>query len=636
MAEIANSDSPSPFASSSPAPFSDDISAQLDDFLSDASSILDDTDLEEGHSDDDISIDPVEEDDDDSDRDSNNGDGDVDVDVDVDVDEEEEDDEEDDEIDVENEEDYLFDDDDFDDFDFDDMREVGLDFDEFGFLGDERPGPGDYFDFPDEQEIDALHHVFLHELEHHLAQEPWALRPHSPLMDNLGGGLGGRGRMHQDELVRVEMAGPLNGNAGGRNSANGGGNNNNGGGAAGAGAGAGGQRRIRQPFPEFIDLTGEDDADLPAQLHSANQSNHPARSIPHRQSENQRRLRSQSQNIPPRLNRSDGSYIDNQHVIVLSSSDDEDQPMRNIPRRGVHNNRHNHLNNHSHNHNLNHNLNHNHNHNHQHNHQHNHRYNENNFADRGARNARFGDQLRQPGLGSAQDQNQNGRLDPFTQLIQNIPLFQLLRNTPPGVMAHRNQNGDDDIVITGERNINNLPNSPGLIPIAGQRQLFELGPIQLDYGGRAFHGQPMAPPAFAAAAAAAAAAAGPPKPVHEPPKPARPGFTRDTGEDVVAICPSCDQELAYDPEGDDDASTPAKKSRSKKATKATAEHHFWAVKACGHVYCKRCFDNRRASAKSTVHVSFRPEGNGGKKIFCAVEDCESDVSAKGAWVGIFM
>ncbi|KAI0182719.1 hypothetical protein EV127DRAFT_354292 [Xylaria flabelliformis] len=132
----------------------------------------------------------------------------------------------------------------------------------------------------------------------------------------------------------------------------------------------------------------------------------------------------------------------------------------------------------------------------------------------------------------------------------------------------------------------------------------------------------------------AGAGVGPPKPVHEPPKPARPGFTRDTGEDVVAICPSCDQELAYDPEADDDNSpTPGKKPRSRKAM---AEHHFWAVKACGHVYCKRCFDNRRSTSKNAAHVSFRHTGEGGKKLLCAVEDCDSEVTLKTAWVGIFV
>jgi hypothetical protein len=80
------------------------------------------------------------------------------------------------------------------------------------------------------------------------------------------------------------------------------------------------------------------------------------------------------------------------------------------------------------------------------------------------------------------------------------------------------------------------------------------------------------------------AAAGQPKPDHVPPPPAREGFTRDTGNaDDVVICPSCSQELKYDPDGaTDDAMSPrpAKKPRTRKDQ---AEHYFWALKDCGHV-----------------------------------------------------
>lgn len=67
-------------------------------------------------------------------------------------------------------------------------------------------------------------------------------------------------------------------------------------------------------------------------------------------------------------------------------------------------------------------------------------------------------------------------------------------------------------------------------------------------------------------------------------QPARDGFSRNTGEDVVAICPSCNRELAYDPDEipDSNATTTPKTSRNKRDK---AEHHFWAVKACGHVSC---------------------------------------------------
>lgn len=53
---------------------------------------------------------------------------------------------------------------------------------------------------------------------------------------------------------------------------------------------------------------------------------------------------------------------------------------------------------------------------------------------------------------------------------------------------------------------------------------------------------------------------------------AREGFTRDTGEEVVVVCPACGGELEYVPGGE-----------GKKRKREKGEHHFWAVKACGHV-----------------------------------------------------
>lgn len=76
-----------------------------------------------------------------------------------------------------------------------------------------------------------------------------------------------------------------------------------------------------------------------------------------------------------------------------------------------------------------------------------------------------------------------------------------------------------------------------------------------------------------------------PKPQFEEPPPARPGFTRntgpdpETGEEQTFICASCDNELKY---YDDEVVEPPAK-RAKKGKKAREEHHFWAVKACGHV-----------------------------------------------------
>jgi hypothetical protein len=49
------------------------------------------------------------------------------------------------------------------------------------------------------------------------------------------------------------------------------------------------------------------------------------------------------------------------------------------------------------------------------------------------------------------------------------------------------------------------------------------------------------------------------------------------------------------------------------------------------VFCRRCYENRKPTKK--VQVGFTMEG---KKVICAVDGCESDVSGKAAWVGIFM
>ncbi|KAH6603656.1 hypothetical protein Trco_008431 [Trichoderma cornu-damae] len=129
-----------------------------------------------------------------------------------------------------------------------------------------------------------------------------------------------------------------------------------------------------------------------------------------------------------------------------------------------------------------------------------------------------------------------------------------------------------------------------------------------------------------------------PKPPMEPIPPARTGFSRDTcadgqGERVV-ICPACNEELAYDP-----AEPPA--TPSKKRKKASGEHHFWALKKCGHVYCAECFENRRPTKSSPDGVGF-PLPPGSKStaspndIRCAVEGCDTKVAAKTEWVGIFL
>ncbi|KJR81887.1 uncharacterized protein SPSK_03359 [Sporothrix schenckii 1099-18] len=131
------------------------------------------------------------------------------------------------------------------------------------------------------------------------------------------------------------------------------------------------------------------------------------------------------------------------------------------------------------------------------------------------------------------------------------------------------------------------------------------------------------------------------------------GYTRSTGEDMVAVCAGCDVELAYDPNemGRHASEPPKKKTRSRKDRE---EHNFWAATACGHVFCKSCYENRRNCLKKDAGSPIATGGGGGsgattktgvppvvfvaegKTILCAVENCQSDVTAKKAWVGLFV
>ncbi|KAI4601210.1 hypothetical protein KJ359_012400 [Pestalotiopsis sp. 9143b] len=157
----------------------------------------------------------------------------------------------------------------------------------------------------------------------------------------------------------------------------------------------------------------------------------------------------------------------------------------------------------------------------------------------------------------------------------------------------------------------------------GLQGLEGLNHIDLDYQHNPFaQFQQPAPPAF-----------GPQKPQHEPPPKPRDGFTRDLEEEQVIICPSCDEELAYDPAIEDENGPPTKRVRSRKDQ---AEHYFWAVKECGHVFCKKCYDNRKPTTKSKVKAGFRPCAQNSKKLICAVDGCNSDVAPKGAWIGLFL
>lgn len=237
-----------------------------------------------------------------------------------------------------------------------------------------------------------------------------------------------------------------------------------------------------------------------------------------------------------------------------------------------------------------------------------------------------------------------------------------IRGLLPGLLAQAvNNPREADVQFVGAVPVPAFPMNPN--PLAGN-------PPEFNYQANGFGGYGGRQPT--------------PKPDFQAPPPSRPGFTRDTrpdggesgaDEELVVVCPSCDNELKYSPDDDDDTPRPAKKPRGKKSQE---EHHFWAVKNCGHVrlclvdfrpifpghhhppspastrrwltgrrphqvYCKNCYDNRKKhskgkdSAAAKTGFRFQPsETSKSIKIFCAVDDCESEVSPNAAWVGIFM
>ncbi|KAF9766708.1 hypothetical protein IL306_000847 [Fusarium sp. DS 682] len=136
-----------------------------------------------------------------------------------------------------------------------------------------------------------------------------------------------------------------------------------------------------------------------------------------------------------------------------------------------------------------------------------------------------------------------------------------------------------------------------------------------------------------------------PKPQMSPPPPTREGFTRDTCTDPekdsesVVICPACNEELAYDPSGTVTQSSVGTQKGKRK--RSPGEHHFWAVKKCGHVYCADCYENRKPTKLNRDGVGFRSPDERSPYLVvndlrCAVQDCDSKVSAKTEWVGIFL
>ncbi|KAH7144303.1 hypothetical protein B0J13DRAFT_41966 [Dactylonectria estremocensis] len=130
-----------------------------------------------------------------------------------------------------------------------------------------------------------------------------------------------------------------------------------------------------------------------------------------------------------------------------------------------------------------------------------------------------------------------------------------------------------------------------------------------------------------------------PKPPMEPAPPTRDGFTRETCADpekaseTIVICPACNEELAYDP---NEVVAPSPTS-GRKRKRVPGEHHFWALKNCGHVYCADCFENRKPTKANPIGAGFRvPEGRSASDIRCVVDGCDTKVLAKAEWVGIFL
>lgn len=78
-----------------------------------------------------------------------------------------------------------------------------------------------------------------------------------------------------------------------------------------------------------------------------------------------------------------------------------------------------------------------------------------------------------------------------------------------------------------------------------------------------------------------------PKPAMEHFPGTRGGFTRDTcsnpkdTDECVVVCPACNEELVYDPTNAPALASSAGTCRKRK--RAPGEHHFWALKRCGHV-----------------------------------------------------
>lgn len=160
---------------------------------------------------------------------------------------------------------------------------------------------------------------------------------------------------------------------------------------------------------------------------------------------------------------------------------------------------------------------------------------------------------------------------------------------------------DDHLIeleILQHRHRQNNRNISNLARTFGQTLADLLGTTNLP-GGLSIHsfGSMAVPPVFPEQRE-------PSKPPMEPIPDARAGFTRDTclapesADEKVIICPACEGELAYDPTEPTQETT-----ASKKRKRAPGEHHFWALKKCGHVSLS-LFLHERERKKKKKHVGY--------------------------------
>lgn len=127
----------------------------------------------------------------------------------------------------------------------------------------------------------------------------------------------------------------------------------------------------------------------------------------------------------------------------------------------------------------------------------------------------------------------------------------------------------------------------------------------------------------------------PQKTPYVPPKPAEPGFTRSPAElkeDEIMICPACEEELVQHQVKD----APTTNARGKALTnKERAEHPFWVVRKCGHVYCNKCYQDRKnKNGDAKFYLPGQPKKD--STLICPVDDCTSAVSKPTEWIGIFL